>query len=74
MGFQEQCTTFADRARSDRTWAFTVIVRYLQFHRERVEKKEIAGATLRNHVKTLKLFCLMADIEIPWKKIAKGCQ
>ena len=34
--------------------------------------KEISGATLRNYVKTIKLFCEMNDILIPWKKITRG--
>jgi integrase len=36
------------------------------------KKKEITGATLRNYVKSIKLFCEMNDILIPWKKITRG--
>jgi hypothetical protein len=38
-------------------WAFNVIIRFLQYQKERVEKEEITGATLRNFVKAIKLFC-----------------
>ena len=38
-------------------WAFKVIIRFLQYQKERVEKEEITGATLRNFVKAIKLFC-----------------
>lgn len=48
------------------------IIRFLQFQRDRVERKEIVGATLKNFVKPLKLFCEMSDIPIPWKKITRG--
>lgn len=44
----------------------------MQVYKERVERKEISGATLRNYVKTIKLFCEMNDILIPWKKITRG--
>jgi hypothetical protein len=37
-----------------------------------VNKKEIATATVRNYVKSIKLFCEMADIHIPWQKITRG--
>jgi integrase len=44
----------------------------LQVYKERVERKEITGATIRNYVKSIKLFCEMNDILIPWKKITRG--
>jgi integrase len=37
-----------------------------------VENKEITAATLRNYVKSIKLFCEMSDIPLPWKKITRG--
>jgi hypothetical protein len=37
-----------------------------------VESKKITGGTLRNSVKTLKTFCEVTDIMIPWKKITRG--
>jgi hypothetical protein len=37
-----------------------------------VEKAEITSATLKNFVKSLKVFCDSADIDIPWKKITRG--
>jgi len=37
-----------------------------------VDKKEITGATVGNCVKSIKLFCEMADIPIPWKKTTRG--
>jgi hypothetical protein len=39
---------------------------------ERVNKKEIVGSTAQNYVKSIKLFCEMADINIHWKKITRG--
>ena len=51
---------------------FNYIIKFLQFQRERVERKEIVGATLKNCVKPLRLICEMSDIPIPWKKITRG--
>ncbi|MFL6319068.1 MAG: hypothetical protein ACJ72Q_01215 [Nitrososphaeraceae archaeon] len=39
---------------------------------DRVGRKQITGGTVRNYVKSIKLFCEMADIPIPWKKITMG--
>lgn len=38
----------------------------------RANNKEITGSTIRNYVKSMKLFCEMADIQISWKKITRG--
>ena len=56
----------------DPNWAFHRIVRFLQFQKERVERGEITGATLRNYVKAIKLFCEMTDVPVAWKKITRG--
>jgi integrase len=53
-------------------WFLNNVLRFLQAEKERVERKEITGATLRNYVKAIKLFCEMNDILIPWKKITRG--
>jgi len=37
-----------------------------------VEKAEITSVTLKNFVKSLKVFCGSANIDIPWKKITRG--
>jgi hypothetical protein len=69
---EERCNLFAAKGTKDPNWVFHCIVKFLQFQRERVEKEEITGATLRNFVKAIKLFCEMSDIPITWKKISRG--
>ena len=49
-------------------WAFNCIVKFLQFQKDRVEKEEITGATLRNFIKAIKLFCEMSSINDICKK------
>ena len=69
---EERCNLFAERGKTDPDWTFNSIIGFLQFQKERVEKREITGATLRNFVKAIKLFCEMSDIPVPWRKIARG--
>lgn len=71
-GIESQCNKFAEKARSNTNWALSQIIRFLQYQKERVENKQITSGTLKNFVKSLKVFCEMADISIPWKKITRG--
>jgi integrase len=70
--FEERCNIFAYKGRSNSKWAFNNIIRFLYYQKERVEKKEITAGTLHNYIKTLKMFCEVTDIVIPWKKITRG--
>jgi hypothetical protein len=69
---EERCNAFAYKGSSDIKWAIEQVVRFLQFQKDRIEKGEITSATLRNYVKSIKLFCDVCDIAIPWKKITRG--
>jgi integrase len=53
-------------------WVFNNLIKFMQFHLDRVNRKEITGATVRNYVKSIKLFFEMADIPISWKMITRG--
>jgi integrase len=71
---QERCKYFVEKSNNkdgDR-WLLNNLLGFLQVYKERVQRKEITGATLRNYVKTIKLFCEMNDILVPWKKITRG--
>jgi hypothetical protein len=69
---EEKARTFANRGKDDINWAFSNILKFIHFQKERVDRKEITAATVRNYAKSIKLFCDMADIPIPWKKITRG--
>jgi hypothetical protein len=69
---QERCMIFADKARSDEGWLANVIIQFLQYQKERVNRKEITGSTVRNYVNVMKLFCEMNDLLVPWKKLTRG--
>ena len=51
---------------------FNRIMGFLQFQKERVERREITGATLRNFVKAISYFVKCQIFPVPWKKIARG--
>ncbi len=53
---ETRCNLFADKGRSDSKWALIKIIEFLQFQKDRVERREISPATLRNFVKAIKLF------------------
>jgi iron uptake system EfeUOB component EfeO/EfeM len=61
---------FAEKAKSDTQWALVHIISFMQYEKERVLKEEITAATLSNFVKSLKLYCEISEILIPWKKIS----
>ena len=69
---EERCRIFVQNARKDIGWAFRSIINFLQVQKERVERKEITGSTIRNYVKAIKLFTEMNDILISWKRITRG--
>jgi hypothetical protein len=53
-------------------WAQDTIMIFLDFHKERVRKKELAAGTLKNYYRAAKLFCEMNDLTLNWKRISKG--
>jgi len=69
---QEKCSTFSKKAKKEPSWAVGSVIKYLQIYKSRVERKEITAATLNNEVKTIKLFCDMNEILLPWKRITRG--
>jgi hypothetical protein len=68
----DKCAFLANKGKSNNQWVFNCIVAFVIFQKGRLEKKEITGATIFNYIKAIKLFCEMADISIPWKKITRG--
>jgi integrase len=69
---EEKARAFAEKGKDDSIWAFNGILKFIQFQKERFNRKEITAGTIRNYVKSIKLFCQMADIPVPWDKITRG--
>jgi hypothetical protein len=69
---EKRCNDFAEKGKNNTDWALNQIIRFLHFQKERVENEQITAATLKNFVKSLKVFCDSADLDIPWKKVTRG--
>ena len=69
---EDKARTFAERGKDNSAWAFSSVLEFLQAQKERFNRKEIAAGTIRNYVKSIKLFCQMADVTISWEKITRG--
>ncbi len=70
---EEKSKCFIQRVeKKGNQWVSNIILRFIQFHLDRVIRKEITGTTVRNHLKRIKLFCEIPDIPIAWKKISRG--
>jgi hypothetical protein len=70
----ERCKVFCEKGKNDKNvnWVFANTLKFLQFQKERVGRKQITGGTLLNHVKTIKMFSEVTDIVLPCKKITSG--
>ena len=53
-------------------WIFNSVLKFMQYQLDRANRKEITGSTVRNYLKSIKLFCEMADFQVAWKKISRG--
>jgi integrase len=69
---QERCKTFVKKSKDEPPWVVSCVIKFLQMNKERLERKEITAATAFNYVKTIKLFCEINHILIPWKRITRG--
>jgi integrase len=72
MSLEDKARIYTNEVRNDTIWAFNSILKFIQSLKNRADRKEITGGTIRNYVKSIKLFCQMADITIAWDKITRG--
>ncbi len=60
---EDKSISFVNKARFEgNQWVFNNILKFMQFQHERANRKEITGSTERNYLKSIKLFCEMADL------------
>lgn len=69
---EQKAKRFASKGKIDTNWALSNILKFVYSQKERVDNKEITGATVRNYTKSIRLFCEMADIPIQWNKVTRG--
>jgi len=68
----EQAIEFLTRLKLDINTEQDNLLRFLDFHKERVRRKELAAGTVKNYYRAVKLFCEMNDLSLNWKKISRG--
>ena len=71
---ENQCIEFMTKSQTNPKWANSRLMDFVLYQKERVYKNEIVYATIRNYLKTVKLFLEMnSDVPIVnWKRITKG--
>jgi len=68
----EQAIEFLKRCKADINSEQDSLLRFFDFHKERVRRKELAAGTVKNYYRAVKLFCEMNDLSLNWKKISRG--
>jgi integrase len=63
---------FVTKAQLDIQWADSSFMKFLEFQKSRNLQGEIATGTVVNYYRATKLFCEMNDLQLSWKKIARG--
>jgi hypothetical protein len=71
---EEQGQAFLDKTRENPQWAQENILRFVDFHKQRVLiKKELAAGTLMKFFLPIKLFCEMNNITtLNWKRLSRA--
>jgi hypothetical protein len=63
---EERCRRFIEKAKESEEngnskWAYACVVKFLQHQKDRYDKKEISGSTVRGYYKAVKLF---VDVQV----------
>lgn len=72
---EEQAQVFIRKAREDPYWAQENIILFLDFHKQRVQRREISAGTLKNYYSPIKAFFDAHEDNLPsikWKRIARA--
>jgi hypothetical protein len=74
---EERCRKFIEKVKESEEngnskWAYACVITFLQHQKDRCDKKEITGSTVRGYYKAVKLFAEVNDILLPWSKIKRG--
>jgi hypothetical protein len=69
---EEQAKQFSTKAKDNHSWVQDSLMSFIEFQRQRVKRNKISESTITNYYKATKLFCVMNDIILNWKKISRG--
>jgi hypothetical protein len=70
--FKNDALEFLMKAREDPEWVEDMLVQFISSQIERLNRGEIAAATISNYYKAVKLFLEMNRITLSWKIIRRG--
>ena len=56
---EKHCRAFVEKGKQDPNWIINNIVTFLAESKDRYDRREISGSTIRNYVKVVKLLCEM---------------
>jgi hypothetical protein len=68
---EEQARQFIFKVRENSSWAQESLMSFIEFQK-RAKRGEISESTITNYYKATKLFCVMNDLVLNWKKISRG--
>ncbi len=68
----EQALTYFDNVKKSQTLEQANLMKFFEYHKARIQRKEITTGTLLNYYRAIKLFCEMNDISFNWKKLTGG--
>jgi hypothetical protein len=54
---EELCRIFVEKGKQDPNWIIDRMVAFLIEYKDRYDRREISGSTIRNYVKVVKLLC-----------------
>ena len=74
---EERCRRFVEKVKESEEndnskWAYAAVIKFLQHQKDRCDKKEITGSTVRGYYKAVKLFAEVNGMLLPWSKIKRG--
>ncbi len=69
---EAKAKSFSLKSKKEPEWTFNMILSFLCYQKERVDRREVTGGTVRNYVKSIKLFCEISDIPVIWSKLTRG--
>jgi hypothetical protein len=70
--FKDDALEFLNKAREDPEWVEDKLMQFISSQIERLNRGEIAAATISNYYKAVKLFLEMNRITLSWKIIRRG--
>lgn len=69
---EEQAASFLNKARENKQWTYSCIIRFVDHYKQKIANKELSSATLTSYFNAIKFFYEMNDLELNWKRIRRG--